>query len=107
MNVKAGDLAIVVSSNSKYNGRIVIVIAPAPACIFRLPCGHMHAAPRYFPAWIIKAVGGPLLAPLEDGGVAWRWYGCGADRQLRPLPGDHMESNEPECIADYQSEVQK
>lgn len=88
-NVKAGDLAIVVNAKPRYNGRIVQVLYAAPAHEFTLPNGTVNSAPTEHPSWVLKAVGGPFLAPIgPPRKLVPTWYGVGSDRFLRPLPGD-------------------
>lgn len=96
MNVKPGDLAIVVSSKPMYMGRIVEVLAAAPNERFTLPDGYPHQVPDEQPSWVIKLVGGPALAPCGYGRHRQAWYGVGADRNLRPLPGSTEEAEEDE-----------
>lgn len=93
-NVKAGDLAIVKSSKPEYNGRIVQVLYAAPSQPFRLPNGVWSDGAGDQPHWVVKAVGGKMPCPMRDGIIAQVWYGVGADRYLRPLPGDLEDISE-------------
>lgn len=95
MNCKPGDLAIVVSDKPRYNGRIVEVLYSAPLGEFTLPDGKRHEPSKAHPAWIIKMIGGPVEAPLTNGGSRQAWYGVGSDKCLRPLRGDPDEVGEP------------
>lgn len=99
-NVRPGMLAISVGVSNRNDGRIFEVISEAPDGRFTLPDGSLQSSQRHGrePHWILKAVGGPAVAPLIGG----RWrpavYGIGSDQFLRPLPGDtEDESMETEC----------
>lgn len=88
MNCKPGDLAIVVTSNPKFNGRIVEVMFAPPSKHFTLPDGYPAVVDAAEPVWVLKFIGGPVVAPLATGGTRQTWYGTGADRALRPLRDD-------------------
>lgn len=96
-NVKPGDLAIAVGN--KHTGRIFEVLSAAPAGVFNLPDGYSHSAERYGsgPHWVLKTVGGPILAPLPFYRHRSTYYGVGSDVYLRPLPGETEEADELEC----------
>lgn len=96
MNCKPGDLAIVVSHNQSFNGRLVEVLYAPPSHSFTLPDGYQASAPDEEPSWVLKAVGYPWEAPLIGGGMRQCWYGVGADTALRPLRGDPDEVHEDE-----------
>ena len=88
MNCKPGDIAIIVTSHPKFNGRIVEVLFAPPSVRFNLPDGYPAVGRLTEPAWVIKAVGFPWTAELENGGKRSAWYGVGPDRALRPLRDD-------------------
>lgn len=91
MNCKPGDLAIIVSSKSQYNGRIVEVLFAPPAAAFDLPDGYPACADSGTDSWVVKFIGGPAPAPLLNGRIRQAWYAVGADKCLKPLRGDPDE----------------
>lgn len=96
MNVKPGDLAIVI--RSKYAGRICEVLSPCPQNDFLLPDGFMGAGNPLFPQmWVLKFQN-PVQAPVELGdltiGERTTFYGVGSDAKLRPISGLPLQEDE-------------
>ncbi|HEP6279838.1 TPA: hypothetical protein VDA67_006426 [Burkholderia vietnamiensis] len=90
MNVKAGDLAIVVRSRTilgqQYIGSIVEVVCVAPLAEFKLPDGHTHIAGD--PGdWVVKAVGMRFVVPMSNGRIRQSLYAVGHESCLRPITG--------------------
>lgn len=95
MNCKPGDLAIIVTDNPKYNGRIVEVLYATPGRRFTLPDGYPGMHDGSHPCWVIKFIGGQAPAPLESGSTRQAWYAVGDDRALRPLRDDPDVADQP------------
>jgi hypothetical protein len=78
MNVKAGDMAIIVGSDHDNHGRIVDVLRPYH------PIGETSAA------WWVRSTGSPLNAAFGTALEGWNF-----DYELRPIPmGREEESTE-------------
>lgn len=95
MNCKPGDLAIVVTTNERYNNRIVEVLYAPPGRSFTLPDGYPCVHEIADPCWVLKFIGGPAIATLEGGGTRQAWYGVGGDKSLRPLRDDPDAVDQP------------
>jgi hypothetical protein len=92
MNVKAGDLAVIIGS-SKYAGAIVEVLYLAPVGVeFQLPDGYFHI-PVSPCSWVVKF---QRLVPAFgdlDQYVRHALYGVGSDHKLRPVSGLPIEED--------------
>ena len=95
MNCKPGDLAIVVTSDPQYNGRLVEVLYATPPGSYKLPDGYPAVHDGSEPCWVLKMIGYPAAAPLTTGGIRQTWYGSGPDRALRPLRDDPDALDQP------------
>lgn len=89
MNVKLGDLAIIIRGKT-LAGRIVEIVGIVPKGVgFNLPDGYPQLPCDY--EWIIKFVGSPIEAPIgqlgNPMGTRTTFYGCAPDRVLRPITG--------------------
>lgn len=92
MNVRAGDIAIVIGS-SEYAGLIVDVLCLAPTRPFSLPDGYWHVACTG-QEWVIKAQR-PIKCPAGTG-YQMSIYATASDRWLRPIRG------EPETVEKHE-----
>jgi hypothetical protein len=94
MNCKPGDLAWVVSDKPELHGRLVEVLYATPDGNYILPDGYpaVHDKPGAY--WVLKMIGGPVMAPIEPCGKRSTWYGSGADSKLRPIRGNPDEVDE-------------
>lgn len=97
MNVKPGDLAIVIGSK-KYAGRICEVLSACPQNDFLLPDGFRGSGCPLFPQmWILKFQN-PVQAPVELGDLTiserTTFYGVGSDEKLRPISGLTLQEDE-------------
>jgi hypothetical protein len=99
MNCKPGDLAYVIGS-SRYAGRIVEVISPAPQGVsFLLPDGCMHVATTY--NWLIRFVGAPVEFSMGFGRSKWSRLGhfsVAPDRKLRPISGVPVHDEQIDAV---------
>lgn len=90
MNIKAGDLAIVIRSRTslgrQFIGSIVEVVCAAPLADFKLPDGHSHIAGDTGD-WVVKAIGMRFVVPMSNGGVRQSLYAVGHESCLRPITG--------------------
>ena|SRR5271154_7309462 len=89
MNVKVGDLAIVVSTNRSPEtiGAIVEVIAPAVSGDeFLTTCGRTIFLTANFPAWRVRC-SRPMAWTLPGGPTFFCYETATQDTHLRPISG--------------------
>lgn len=93
MNVKPGDLAIVIRDADHFPlaGRIVEVLSIAPSGSFVLPDSYPAQGGGRPDHWTIKFTGAPIVAQVgvsgRANGTRTTFYGVVPDRVLRPVSG--------------------
>ncbi|WP_233343495.1 hypothetical protein [Burkholderia cepacia] len=84
MNVKPGDLAIVIRGRA-VAGRVVEIVGPCPRnVVFLLPDGCGHEPVDY--EWIVRFQN-PVEAPMDNGRSRTALYAPMPERVLRPISG--------------------
>ena len=88
MNVKPGDLAVIVKSKTGNAGLIVEVLRAAPYVRSILPENGYVYRDSFTPSWVVRSVGSPLIHEI----YAPSQYAMVLDERLSPIqnPGDDV-----------------